>query len=326
MKTIAFSCGDVNGIGPEIIIRTLDRIDKSHKIVLPVPEKIVQRAFEATGIVPKYSLTTTNKTFSPGLNVLDIPLDEFNPGIPTKSSGETAFNSIQMAYNLVEECKCDFLVTAPISKKALGLAGINFPGHTEMFQEWCNAEYPLMTFLSEELKCALVTIHEPLSKVSNLITREKLRYIFDHFYNSLKIDLGTSKPKIAVLGLNPHAGEDGRIGTEEKDLIEPVLEEYKELGFSGPYVPDAFFGNQSFKQFDAYIAMYHDQGLIPFKLMNFNQGVNYTAGLNIIRTSPDHGTAFDIAYKGIANEESFLEAVKWGIKIHDNRLKYGKDS
>ncbi|GJQ63692.1 MAG: 4-hydroxythreonine-4-phosphate dehydrogenase [Melioribacteraceae bacterium] len=326
MKTIAFSCGDINGIGPEIIIKTVNKLANYNKIILPVPEEILRQVFKSCNINSEYHIIKSPDDVRQGLNIIDHPFCEFNPGTPTASSGETAFKSIEIAHDFVQKGIAEFLVTAPISKKALGLAGINFPGHTEMFQQWNKTKYPLMTFLSDELKCALVTIHEPLHDVPKLITRDKLHYIFDAFYDSLRYDFGVQTPRIAVLGLNPHAGEEGRIGSEEIDVIIPVIQEYKEAGFSGPHVPDAFFGNKTFKKYDAYIAMYHDQGLIPFKLMNFNKGVNYTAGLPIIRTSPDHGTAYDIAYKGIADEASFHEAVKWGIKIHNTRARYGKNS
>ena len=178
-----------------------------------------------------------------------------------------------------------------------------------------------MLFLSKQMKCGLVTIHKPIREVSKSITKVSLSNALSALHNSLVKDFGKSNPKVAVLGLNPHAGEEGKIGNEENDILKPVIDSFKQAKPEGPFVPDAFFGNNLYKNYDAVLGMYHDQVLIPFKMLNFNNGVNYTAGLPFIRTSPDHGTAFDIAGKGIASEESMVQAVYWAEKIFYNRKK-----
>lgn len=206
------------------------------------------------------------------------------------------------------------MVTAPISKTAIKMAGINFPGHTEMLAEWCGSKDFVMTFLSKKMNGALVTIHEPLKNVTKLITSENLKSKINIIIKMLINDFKISLPKIAVLGLNPHAGESGIIGNEEEKIIIPLIKKYSNNLF-GPFSSDAFFANRLYKKYDLVIGMYHDQLLIPFKMLNFSSGVNYTAGLPIIRTSPDHGTAFDIAYKGIADSSSFIEAFFYAEKI-----------
>lgn len=206
------------------------------------------------------------------------------------------------------------MVTAPISKSAIKIAGINFPGHTEMLAEWCETNDFVMTFLSKKMNGALATIHEPLKKITKLITKENLEIKINIILKMLINDFKISVPKVAVLGLNPHAGERGIIGNEEQIIIEPLIKKYSKNLF-GPFSSDAFFANHLYKKYDLVFGMYHDQLLIPFKMMNFDSGVNFTAGLPIVRTSPDHGTAFDIAYKGIADPSSFIEAFYYAKKI-----------
>lgn len=320
MKTLAFSCGDINGIGPEIIIKFLSNPGFTDRVIIPIPVSVFEKALSLTGNPLQYNVISTNAEISGKINIIDIPVDNFTPGKPTVQSGEICYDSICRCYDLVKNNIASAIVTAPISKTSLGLAGIDFPGHTEMFQQWAGTKYPLMTFLSDSLKCALVTIHEPVNEVSKLITGDRLSFIFENFISMFINDLGIKEPRIAVLGLNPHAGEDGRIGVEEVNVIKPVIEQFKNV-LSGPFVPDAFFGNKTYCKFDGFVAMYHDQGLIPFKMANFNEGVNYTAGLPFVRTSPDHGTAFDIAWQNKADYSSFTEAVKWALLILENRSR-----
>ena len=213
------------------------------------------------------------------------------------------------------------MVTAPISKASFELAGINFPGHTELLAERGNAKNYAMTFISNKMNCALVTIHDPINKISKNLKKGKIKSVINTVKQSLINDFKVANPKIAVLGLNPHAGENGRIGDEEIKIIIPALNELGDKNIEGPFVPDAFFANKLYKKFNIVVGMYHDQVLIPFKMMNFNSGVNYTAGLNFIRTSPDHGTAFDIAGKNIADPSSILEAFKVAEKIIKNRRR-----
>jgi 4-hydroxythreonine-4-phosphate dehydrogenase len=214
------------------------------------------------------------------------------------------------------------VVTAPVSKTALKHAGVKYPGQTEMYADWCNVKNFVMTFLSQKLRVGLYSIHIPLKKVSNSLNNTVLSSKLDTMVNMLKIDLSIKSPKIAVLGLNPHAGEGGIIGKEEKEIIEPIIKMRKFRGIvDGPFSSDAFFANRRFENYDLIFGLYHDQVLIPFKYINAGGGVNYSAGLPIIRTSPDHGVAYDIAGKGIADESSMIEAYKYAKIILKNRKK-----
>ncbi|MCH8170074.1 MAG: 4-hydroxythreonine-4-phosphate dehydrogenase PdxA [Bacteroidetes bacterium] len=212
------------------------------------------------------------------------------------------------------------MLTAPISKTALSIAGINYPGHTEMLADWCNVDDCAMVFLSDKMKSALVTIHSSIKNITKEITITKLTSSFEIIIRTLQNDFLINEPKIAVLGLNPHAGENGIIGNEEKEIIIPSINssKYKKYLF-GPFSPDAFFAKHNYKDFDLVLGMYHDQVLIPFKMLNSGKGVNFTAGLPIVRTSPDHGVAFDIAGKFVADESSMLEAFYFAEKIVNNR-------
>jgi len=220
---------------------------------------------------------------------------------------------------MIENGIADAMVTAPISKFSLGLAGIDFPGHTELLAKFSKSKKFGMMFLSSKFHTALLTIHEPIAKVARLLSQKLLINKIDLFCDTLKNDLKIANPKMALLGINPHSGENGKIGNEEIKIFNPVLNKYKSEEIQGPFVPDAFFGNRLYKNFDLVIGTYHDQVLIPFKLLNFNQGVNFTAGLPFVRTSPDHGTAFDIAYKNIADYKSMYQAFIWAEKIVNNR-------
>ena len=204
-----------------------------------------------------------------------------------------------------------------ISKHAWQLNNIKYEGHTDYLGEKYNVKNPLMLFYSKQMIAGLVTIHKPIKDVSKLLTKNIIESIIADLLRSLQTDFQKDNPTLAVLGLNPHAGENGRIGKEEMEKIKPVINKYKNV--DGPFVPDAFYGLKLYKKYDAVIGMYHDQVLIPFKMMNFDRGVNYTANLPIVRTSPDHGTAFDIAYKGLANPKSMIEAIKLAKKVLRNR-------
>ncbi len=243
-------------------------------------------------------------------------------GEPTFDSGKAAFQALQKSFELLEENRANAVVTAPVSKTALKLAGIKYPGQTEMFADWCGVKNFVMTFLSSKLRVGLYSIHIPLKDVSNSLNTNYLKVKLEIVLNMLKVDLGIKNPRVAILGLNPHAGENGIIGKEEKSSIEPVLMKspFKE-NVDGPFSPDAFFANRRFKDYDLVFGLYHDQVLIPFKYINSGRGVNFSAGLPIIRTSPDHGTAYDIAGKGIADESSMLEAFKYAEIILKNRKK-----
>ena len=324
-----FTCGDINGIGPEIIIKSLNSLtsDGKSKYYVICPPSVFEKT--ATNVKPEFDFEITKKSYNFNLPVTIIPLNDVKHsfGKPTRSSGKTAYNAIKLAVKMAANKDADAIVTAPISKKAINMAGINFPGHTEMLAEWTGTKHFVMTFLSKKMKAALVTIHDPLSKIPRLIKQERLHNTFNVVINSLQNDFNISHPSVAVLGLNPHAGEEGIIGREEIEIIKPALKSFRiKKILSGPFSPDAFFANRMYNNFDLVIGMYHDQLLIPFKLLNFGGGVNYTAGLPIVRTSPDHGVAYDIAGKNIADPSSFLEAVKYAQKIVSTRRINAKEN
>ncbi|MHC1737488.1 MAG: 4-hydroxythreonine-4-phosphate dehydrogenase PdxA [Ignavibacteriaceae bacterium] len=323
---IVISTGDINGISPEIGIRGLQSLypGSEDHFTFFIPANIFTETYKRGGCSFPYKIAgesdiSSDKTNSEFVTVRDIGERGQEYGKPTRESGETAYKSFRSAYELLVEGDHDFMITLPLAKEALKLAGIRGTGHTELLAEWTSShENHVMMFLSEQFKTALVTIHIPLSEVSKSLTSEILEKKVSVITHSLKTDFGISNPRIAILGLNPHSGENGMLGKEEIDVINPVIKKNSENLF-GPFPSDAFFGMRLFEKYDLTLGMYHDQALIPFKLMNFESGVNFTAGLPIIRTSPDHGTAFDIAGKFIANPESFLASYKWGKQIRINR-------
>jgi len=322
MNTFIFTCGDINGIGPEIIIKSLNKLytlpDKRFIVLIPY------NVFELTaGIVkPDFNYTVTNnqkELDKKDIIVYDLGKAKQDLGNVSKESGKIAYSAIKTSYNILYGKKADAVITAPISKTALHKFGIKFPGHTEMYSEWCGVKDFVMMFLSAEMNAALVTIHEPIKNIPKLITQKLLKNTILTIKNTFLSDLAIMDIKLAVLGLNPHAGESGQIGYEEEKIIKPVIENFSYC--QGPFSPDAFFANKLYKNYDCVLGMYHDQLLIPFKMLNFSSGVNYTAGLPIVRTSPDHGTAFDIAGQGIADESSMLQAFRYADIIVNNRNK-----
>jgi 4-hydroxythreonine-4-phosphate dehydrogenase len=244
-------------------------------------------------------------------------------GVQNETGGKYALLSLQAAARDLVDKKIDGLVTAPINKKNIQSPEFQFKGHTEYIASLCNTE-PLMILMSEELRVATVTTHVPISEVAPLITRERIEQKLKLLEQSLRRDFGIDKPRIAVLGLNPHAGDDGLIGKEEQDEIIPAVKNVRQRGWLvyGPYAADGFFGAGQHLKFDAVLAMYHDQGLVPFKALSFGSGTNYTAGLPVVRTSPDHGTGYDIAGKNKADETSFRQAVYSAVAILDQRTGY----
>ncbi len=328
MKNIIFTCGDVNGIGPEIVIKTISNIfdPAKYKLNFLCPKKVFIDTARNVGVTFPFEI---NKSLdlkeSEIVSIVSFSDAHLEPGIPTKKSGEVSYKAIEAAFKAVWKNKADAVVTAPISKKAFQLAGIKFKGHTEILAKWSKVSNYMMMFHSKNLMCGLVTIQEPIESIPTILTQKKLDTAIKITVESLRKDFGIKEPNIAVLGLNPHAGEEGIIGKEEIKIIKPVLlqSDYKNF-LSGPFVPDAFFANKLYKKFDFVLGMYHDQVLIPFKLLNFNTGVNFTAGLPIIRTSPDHGTAFDIAQMGIADSGSMIQAFYLADKIIDNRRNFSE--
>jgi len=328
MKRIVFTCGDINGIGPEIALKALNKItskNKATQLILIIPENVFIKASHL--IRPHFSFQTVkdllfNNIDSSQVIILTTNSFKQNIGKPTASSGEAAYLALKISFDLLNKNLADAVVTAPVSKTALKLAGVKYPGQTEMYADWCGIKNFVMTFLSKKLRVALYSIHIPLKEVSKSLYLKVLSGKLDTVISMLKIDLGINNPKIAVLGLNPHAGEGGIIGKEEKELIEPIIKLKKFRGVvEGPFSSDAFFANRRFENYDLVFGLYHDQVLIPFKYINSGKGVNYSAGLPIIRTSPDHGTAYDIAGKGIADESSMIEAYKYAELILKNRKK-----
>jgi len=330
MNKFVFTCGDINGIGPEIVIKTLNQITRyktSDKYYFICPSNIFQAATHH--IKPTFNYEIVNRKdqgSSAVVSVINSGTAKQSIGKPTIASGKAAYKSLVLSYELLRKGDADAVITAPISKTAIHMAGVNFKGQTEMFAKWSNTKKYAMTFLSKKMCAALFTIHYPLKDVSKLLNIKKLDTLIEVVIDTLKIDLQVFEPKIGVLGLNPHAGENGIIGREEIDIISPVLKKYaKSISIEGPFSSDAFFGSKAYKNYDMIIGMYHDQVLIPFKLLNFGGGVNYTAGLPIVRTSPDHGVAYNIAGKFIADESSILQAFKYAKRIVNNRKKkFGK--
>lgn len=326
MARLVFTCGDINGIGPEICIKTFNKIFNPSKreIIFLCPSDVFKKTLKIFPLHADYQVISDKSAGlidSKKITVIDLGKYKQRIGKPTAYSGRASYNAIVDAVKLCRSGFADAMITAPISKTALQMAGLKFKGHTGLLASLTGSRNYLMVFLSDEMVCGLTTIHVPLKSVSRLITTGLLRDTIKTLNDSLVGDLGFRNPEIAVLGLNPHSGEDGHLGNEEVDIIMPAIKSLKGIKVRGPFVPDSFFGKHLYKNYDAVLGMYHDQVLIPFKMLNFEKGVNYTAGLPIIRTSPDHGTAFDIAGKGVADESSMIQAVRWAEKIIINRNK-----
>lgn len=327
MNSYVFTCGDINGIGPEIALKTLNELlpGNDSRFILIIPENVFDSYGASLNLKFSYEIVrkaSQVKTASEQCIIFNLGKSKIDLGNPTKTSGKTSFAAIQNSIQLLKSRASDAVVTAPISKTAFKMAGIDFPGHTEIYAGAFGVKNFAMMFLSKKMNCALATIHEPLKNVPRLLKTASLIRTFDLAYETLSRDLNIRNPKIAALGLNPHAGESGYIGTEEVDVISPSMRKSKYAAhLSGPFSPDAYFANKTYLDYDITIGMYHDQVLIPFKMLNFNTGVNYTAGLPIIRTSPDHGTAYDIAGLNKAEIGSFKEAFYAAKMININRKK-----
>jgi len=324
--TIAITIGDFNGIGPEIALKVAVNagVRKLCTPVLVGPLNIFEHVrgnLKIRTTLQKTAALLPKGNILPVADVGDGIWADLQPGAPTKTSGRTAGTALETAVRMCLEGKANAMVTAPVSKHGLHLAGYNFPGQTEMIALFSRSQKVSMMLVSDTLRVGLVTIHIPLKSVSERIASEKLRDKIVVIHDSLKHDFGISKPRLAVLGLNPHAGESGVLGDEEEQIISPTIKELSGEGLriEGPFPADGFFGNKTYKQFDCVVAMYHDQGLIPLKMLSFGRAVNFSAGLDIVRTSPDHGTAFDIAGKGVARIDSMVEALKLAVKIAKRR-------
>lgn len=312
---VGISIGDPNGIGIEVILKIFEdrEIFDFFTPVLYGNMKLI--SFQKRHLNLKTSLSPyrdNGKLSLNQVNVVDVWKSDFNTtfGESTSEGGALAIKSLVAATKALKENKVDVLVTAPIDKHNIQSETFSFPGHTDYLAKELGGK-SLMFMITDELKVGLLTDHVPVSEVSQLITPERIQEKVALMMQSLKQDFGIPKPKIGVLGVNPHTGDQGIIGKEDDEILRPTLKNMFANGdiVLGPYAADSFFGAQTHLQFDAVLAVYHDQGLIPFKTLSFGQGVNYTAGLSKVRTSPDHGTAFEIAGKGTAHIDSFKEAL-----------------
>ena len=326
---VGISIGDLNGIGLETIIKTFKdtrMMDFCTPIIFGSSKvaSIHRKALEMQDF-NFHTINTIEEIKANKVNLLNIWKEEveINFGKATTQSGEHAFDSLKQATQALKDKSIDVLVTAPINKASIQEKVSGFIGHTEFLQGNFEGE-SLMIMLSEIMKIAFVTGHVPLTEVRKAITPENIYVKTIKLNTSLMQDFGIRKPKIAVLGLNPHAGEEGLLGKEENDIITPSIKKLKEEGVMafGPYPADSFFTPKNLSSFDGILSMYHDQGLTAFKTLSFTEGVNYTAGLNIVRTSPVHGTAYEIAGQGIADEQSFREAVYMACDIFKKRAQF----
>ena len=325
---VGISIGDLNGIGIEVILKTFEdkRMLEFCTPVLFGATKTISYHKKVLGIeTPVHGITSINQVTHSKINILNIWKEEvaIELGTATKISGEYAAKSLASGVEHLKNNTIDVLITAPINKENIQSETFNFPGHTEYLEANLEGK-SLMILMTNELRIGLITGHIPIAKVAESITPELIKSKVETMYNSLKQDFGINKPKIAVLSLNPHCGDKGVIGKEDDDIIVPTIAEIAATGklVFGPYAADGFFGSETYKQFDGVLATYHDQGLAPFKALSFGKGVNFTAGLSHIRTSPDHGTGYDIAGKNLANPSSFIEALFSAIEIFKKRKEY----
>ncbi len=324
---VGISIGDVNGIGLEVIIKTLldtrildycSPVVYGHTKVASFHRKTLAVSDFSFNVINHASQARERRANMINCWEEDVKIEL---GESTETGGKYAFISLERAMADLLEGSIDALVTAPINKHNIQNENFAFAGHTEYIQSKTNSADSLMFLISEDMKIGVVTGHIPVAEIPQKITTEKILSKLALMNASLKTDFWVQKPKIAVLGLNPHAGDGGLIGSEEQEIIKPAIEQANAQGIFalGPYPADGFFANNTYAQFDGVLAMYHDQGLIPFKQVSFHNGVNFTAGLSVVRTSPDHGTGYDIAGKNLASESSFREALFAAINIVERR-------
>lgn len=323
---VGISMGDINGIGPEVIMKSL----RDTRLFLDCTPVI----YGSTKVFSFYkkrlrfndfnyqTIKTADEAKNRKVNVINAWEDDVSIklGEATEEGGKCAFIALEKATSDLAAGKIDVLVTAPISKDAMGKSGFQFPGHTEYLADMAGEDDALMLMVSSRLRVGLVTSHIPLKEVNETITIDRVADKIEAFHNSLKKDFGIQRPKIAVFGLNPHAGENGKMGDEEAEIILPAINRSKNNGMLafGPFPADGFFGSSAKSNYDGILAMYHDQGLAAFKALSFDEGVNFTAGLPIVRTSPDHGTAYDIVGKNKASGDSMRNAIYLAIDVHRN--------
>ena len=327
---LGISIGDLNGIGGEIVLKTFD---DSRMLDFCTP--VIFASVKTLSFLKKHfnlslnfqGIDKASEAIEGKINIVNV----WKENVPIKFGAEDpeignyAFKSLEAATIALKNEEIDVLVTAPINKNTIQSEKFQFPGHTDYLARELNGE-SLMFMITDSLKVGLLTDHVPLKDIAGKITPELIEKKIAIITKTLQQDFRISKPKIAVLGINPHSGDNGLIGKEDEDVLKPTLKKLREKGtlVYGPYAADSFFGSKNHESFDAVVASYHDQGLIPFKTLSFGEGVNFTAGLSKVRTSPDHGTAFDIAGKDCANINSFKEAVFKAIEIYNTRKEYKK--
>ncbi|MDE5676819.1 4-hydroxythreonine-4-phosphate dehydrogenase PdxA [Phocaeicola sp.] len=325
---VGITHGDINGIGYEVILKTfLDSamLELCTPIVYGSP-KVAAYHRKAMDIQTNFSIINSADDYQPDrLNILNCTEDELKVELskPTPEAGKAALDALERALQDYREGKIDVLVTAPINKHTIQSETFHFPGHTEYIEERVgNGQKALMILLKDDFRVALVTGHVPVREIAQDVTKELIMEKLAIFHRSLKEDFGIDNPRIAVFSLNPHVGDEGLIGTEENEVIIPAMKEMVAKGVQcfGPYPADGFMGSGNYSHFDGILAMYHDQGLAPFKALAMDEGVNYTAGLPLVRTSPAHGTAYDISGKGIALEDSFRQAIYVAMDVFCNRV------
>ncbi|MCI9606935.1 MAG: 4-hydroxythreonine-4-phosphate dehydrogenase PdxA [Muribaculaceae bacterium] len=333
---VGITHGDINGVGYEVILKALED-ERMAELCTPIiygSAKIA--AYYRKGAISSplqlNQVSNAADARDEQCNIINVIGEEVKvePGVASEEAGSAAFAALERAVTDLRAGEIDVLVTAPINKHSIQSNTFRFPGHTEYLQASLaeNGEQSLMIMCNPAtgLRVALVTTHLPLGKVAEAVTKEAVAEKIKQFESSLKKDFGVPRPRISVLSLNPHAGEQGLLGSEEQNEIIPAIQECQaaKINCFGPYAADGFFGTGQFAKFDGVLAMYHDQGLAPFKTMAMNSGVNFTAGLPFVRTSPDHGTAYDIAGKGIADADSMRQAIFEAIDIYRNRARYEK--
>lgn len=328
---IGITCGDINGVGLEVIIKSIGlrrhNADKFRFILYGSAKTLTHHRNLVTHESIRFQSAQHPGEAQPDMiNVINCWTDnvQITVGAPTEESGKCAMLALERAVQDLRDEKIDALVTAPIHKAAMKMAGFNSIGHTDYLAQAFEVKDRLMFMVSDDLRIGIATEHVPLSQVAQLLNKDLVLRKITLMSETLKVDFGIDRPMIAVLGLNPHAGDGGHIGKEDEQVVAPAIRAAKDKGILafGPFPADGFFGSGQFAKFHGILAMYHDQGLIPFKSLTFGSGVNYTAGLPVVRTSPDHGVAYDIAGKGQANEASMLRAIYLAAEIAHNRQEY----
>ena len=325
---LGISVGDLNGIGCEVILKTFDdsrMLDFCTPIIFASNKTISNQKNELGLDITYHGINEASSALEGKINVVNVwkEIPEIKFGEATPEAGKFAVQSLQAAVAALKMDEIDVLVTAPINKNNIQAEDFNFPGHTDYLAKELDGE-SLMFMVTDDLKIGLLTDHVAVkdapAAINPILIRTKVRIM----EKSLEMDFGIRRPKVALLGINPHSGDNGVIGKEDDEVLKPVIKEMSDAGHLvfGPYSADSFFGSETYKKFDGVLAAYHDQGLIPFKTLSFGKGVNFTAGLSKVRTSPDHGTAYEIAGKGQADHSSFKEAVFTAIQIFRKRTEY----